>query len=110
MVAAKPDRGSGLSALELRRAAIETAGCRERFDQREWLSVGGVGEGSWRLEVTARDILVSVAGRPPAQRVPHGGPQKLDSGVAYAAADDPELNVTIGERRCIDPQSGSVFA
>jgi uncharacterized membrane protein len=102
--------GAGISALELRRAAVETAGCRERFDQREWLAVSGAGDGAWRLEVTARDILVSVAGGPPAQRIPHGGPQKLDSGVAYAAADDPELNVTISERRCIDPQSGSLFS
>jgi uncharacterized membrane protein len=102
--------GSGISALALHRAAVETAGCRERFDQREWLAISSAGEAPWRLEVTARDILVSVAGGPPAQRAAHAGPQKLDSGVAYTAADDPELNVTISERRCIDPQSGSLFA
>ena len=50
--------GAGISALELRRAAVETAGCRERFDQREWLANGGGGnEPPWRLEVTARDML-----------------------------------------------------
>jgi uncharacterized membrane protein len=102
--------GAGLSALELRRAAVETAGCRERFDQREWLAMNSAGEAPWRLEVTARDILVGIAGGAPAQRVPHAGPQKLESGVAYAAADDPELNVTFSERRCIDPHSGSLFA
>ena len=53
--------GSGISALELRRAAVETAGCRERFDQREWLANGGGGnEPSWRLEVTSRDMMLSV--------------------------------------------------
>jgi uncharacterized membrane protein len=103
--------GSGISALELRRAAVETAGCRERFDQREWLGVGGGGnEASWRLEITSRDMMLSVAGGQPAQRVPHGGPQKLDSAVTYAAADNPEFTVMIDERRCVDPQSGSLFA
>ena len=29
--------GAGIAALELRRAAVETAGCRERFDHREWI-------------------------------------------------------------------------
>lgn len=103
--------GAGLAAVELRRAAVETAGCRERFDQREWLAVNGGTDGGWRLEVTARDMLLTGLGAVgPAQRVPHAGPQKLDDGVAYAAADDPELSVTILERRCIDPQSGSLFA
>ncbi|MFO1082455.1 MAG: hypothetical protein U1E23_17730 [Reyranellaceae bacterium] len=104
--------GSGITALELRRAAVETAGCRERFDQREWLAVNGTGEAAWRLEVTARDMLLSVpgGGGGVALRVPHGGPQKLDDGVAYAAADDPDFTVTLIERRCIDPQSGSWFA
>jgi uncharacterized membrane protein len=102
--------GSGLSALELRRAAVETAGCRERFDQREWVATNGTGEGSWRLEVTSRDLLLIVSGGPSAQRVPHSGPQKLETAVAYAAAEDPEFTVTITERRCIDSQSGSLFA
>ena len=103
--------GSGIGALELRRAAVETAGCRERFDQREWLGTGGgSGEGSWRFEVTSRDMMLSVAGGQPSQRLAHGGPQKLDGAVSYAAADDPEFTVTIDERRCIDPQSGSMFA
>ena len=47
--------GVGIGALELRRAAVETAGCRERFDQREWLASAG-NEPSWRLEVTSRDM------------------------------------------------------
>jgi hypothetical protein len=103
--------GSGIGALELRRAAVETAGCRERFDQREWLATGGGGgELSWRLEVTSRDMVMGFAGGQGAQRVPHGGPQKLDGAVAYVAADDPEFAVTIDERRCIDPQLGSLFA
>ncbi len=103
--------GAGISALELRRAAVETAGCRERFDQREWLANGGGGnEPPWRLEVTSRDMLLSVAGGQPAQRILHGGTQKLDSAVTYAAADNPEFTVMIDERRCVDPQSGSLFA
>jgi uncharacterized membrane protein len=103
--------GAGISALELRRAAVETAGCRERFDQREWLATGGGGnEASWRLEVTSRDMLLSITGGQPAQRIAHGGPQKLESAVTYAAADNPEFTVLIDERRCIDPQSGSLFA
>jgi len=103
--------GSGISALELRRAAVETAGCRERFDLREWLANGGGGnEPSWRLEVTSRDMTLSVAGGQPAQRIAHGGPQKLDSAVTYAAADNPDFTVMIDERRCVDPQSGSLFA
>jgi len=102
--------GSGIGALELRRAAVETAGCRERFDQREWLATNGTGEGSWRLEVTSRDLLLIITGGPSAQRVPHSGPQKLEAAVAYAAAEDPEFTVTITERRCIDSQSGSLFA
>jgi uncharacterized membrane protein len=102
--------GSGISALELRRAAVETAGCRERFDQREWVSVNGTGEGSWRLEVTSRDFVLSISGGLPALRIPHSGPQKLDGAIAYAAAEDPQFTVTFSERRCIDSQSGSLFA
>src|SRR5258708_3968405 len=78
--------GSGISALELRRAAVETAGCRERFDQREWLATGGGGnEPLWRLEGTSRDMTVSVAGGQPAQRIAPGGPPKLDGPVTHAA-------------------------
>ncbi len=103
--------GSGISALELRRAAVETAGCRERFDQREWLATGGGGnEPLWRLEVTSRDMMLSATGGQPALRILHGGPQKLDSAVTYAAADNPDFTVMIDERRCVDPQSGSLFA
>ena len=103
--------GSGIGALELRRAAVETAGCRERFDQREWLATGGGGsEAPWRLEVTSRDMMIGVVGGQPTQRVPHGGPQKLGGAVTYTAADNPESTVMIDERRCIDPQSGSLFA
>lgn len=103
--------GSGIGAFELRRAAVETAGCRERFDQREWLATGGGGnEASWRLEVTGRDMLMIFTGGPTAHRAAHGGPQKLDNAVAYAAAEDPEFAVTIDERRCVDPLSGSLFA
>ena len=103
--------GSGIGALELRRAAIETAGCRERFDQREWVGTGGGGgEASWRFEVTSRDMMLSLGGGQPVQRVAHGGPQKLGGAVSYAAADDAEFPGMIDERRCIDPQSGSMFA
>jgi len=104
--------GAGIGALELRRAAVETAGCRERFDQREWLATGGGtgNEGSWRLEITSRDMMMGVTGGQPAQRIPHGGLQKLGGTVAYEAAEGPEFTVTIDEQRCIDPQSGSLFA
>jgi uncharacterized membrane protein len=99
---------SGIGALELRRAAVETAGCRERFDQREWIATGN--EPSWRLEVTSRDMVMSVAGGQPAQRFPHGGPHKQGGTIAYMAAEGPEFTVMIDERRCIDSQSGSLFA
>lgn len=100
--------GAGIGALELRRAAVETAGCRERFDQREWTATGN--EPSWRLEVTARDLMMSVLGGNALPRMPHGGLQKEGGTITYAAADGPELLVAISERRCIDSQSGSVFA
>jgi len=100
--------GAGIAALELRRAAVETAGCRERFDQREWTATGN--EPSWRLEVTARDMLLSVLGGNAVPRAQHGGLEKEGSAIVYAAAEGPELAVTIRERRCIDSQSGSVFA
>jgi uncharacterized membrane protein len=100
--------GSGVGALELRRAAVETAGCRERFDQREWTATGNAP--SWRLEVTARDMVISILGGPPAQRVPHGGLQKQGSTIAYVAADGAEFTAVIDERRCVDSQSGSLFA
>lgn len=103
--------GAGIGALELRRAAIETAGCRERFDHREWLANGGGGnEPAWRLEVTTRDMMVSVAGARAAERMAHAGPEKVDGAVSYTAAEDPEFAVLIDERRCVDPRSGSLFA
>jgi uncharacterized membrane protein len=99
---------TGIGVVELRRAAVETAGCRERFDQREWIASGN--EPSWRLEVTSRDMVMSVLGGLSTQRVPHGGPQKSGGGLEYASADGTDLLVTIDERRCIDNQSGSLFA
>ncbi|MFO1157855.1 MAG: hypothetical protein U1E60_03355 [Reyranellaceae bacterium] len=99
---------NGIGVLELRRAAVETAGCRERFDQREWIATGT--EPSWRLEVTSRDMVMSVLGGQSAQRVPHGGPSKLTGAIEYASTDGTDLLVTIDERRCIDNQSGSLFA
>ncbi len=99
---------TGIGVVELRRAAVETAGCRERFDQREWIATGN--EPSWRLEVTSRDMAMSVLGGLSTQRVPHGGPQKSGGGLEYASADGSDLLVTIDERRCIDNQSGSLFA
>ena len=41
---------------------------------------------------------------------PPAAPQKLASAVTYAAADNPEFTAMIDERRCVDPQSGSLFA
>jgi uncharacterized membrane protein len=100
--------GAGIAALELRRAAVETAGCRERFDHREWIATGN--DPSWRLEVTARDMVIGLLGGAPAQRVPHGGPQRQDGTIIYTSADGPEPAILIEERRCIDSQSGSLFA
>lgn len=100
--------GAGIGALELRRAAVETAGCRERFDQREWTAAGN--EPSWRLEVTARDMLMSILGGNALPRMPHGGLHKEGGRITYAAQDGADFAVTINERRCIDSLSGSVFA
>lgn len=100
--------GAGIAALELRRAAVETAGCRERFDHREWIGMGN--DPSWRLEVTSRDIVIGQLGGPPAQRVPHGGPQRQDGMIMYTSGEGPEPAILINERRCIDSQSGSLFA
>ncbi len=99
---------AGIAALELRRASVETAGCRERFDHREWIGTGN--DPLWRLEVTSRDLVVSFLGGPPSQRVAHGGPQRQDGAIMYTAADGPEPVVMINEQRCIDSQSGSLFA
>lgn len=101
--------GAGIGALEVRRASVETAGCRERFDQREWTAVGN--EPSWRLEVTSRDMVMSILGGNAVPRTPHGGLQKEGAAIVYAGTEGPpDLTVTITERRCIDSQSGSLFA
>lgn len=100
--------GAGIAALELRRAAVETAGCRERFDHREWIGLGN--DPSWRLEVTSRDMVIGLLGGPPTLRVAHGGPERHDGTIMYTSADGPEPAVLINEQRCIDSQSGSVFA
>ncbi|MCC8427688.1 hypothetical protein LJ725_01840 [Reyranella aquatilis] len=101
--------GGGIGALELRRAAVETAGCRERFDQREWIASGS--EPSWRLEVTGRDMMLNVAGSPAPQRGAHGGLSRSPgAGVSYTATDDAGFVALFEERRCVDPLSGSLFA
>lgn len=100
--------GAGIAALELRRASVETAGCRERFDHREWIATGS--DPAWRLEVTARDLVIGLLGGAPTQRVPHGGAQRQDGTIIYTSTEGPEPVVLIDERRCIDPQSGSLFA
>jgi uncharacterized membrane protein len=100
--------GAGIAALELRRASVETAGCRERFDHREWIATGN--DPSWRVEVTARDLVIGLLGGPPTQRVPHGGPQRQDGTIMYQSAEGAEPVILINEQRCIDSQSGSLFA
>lgn len=101
--------GSGIGALEVRRAAVETAGCRERFDLREWIASGN--EPSWRLEVTGRDMMLNVLGGAAPLRNAHGGLSRSGGGiVGYTAADDPGFVATFEERRCVDSQSGSLFA
>jgi uncharacterized membrane protein len=100
--------GAGIAALELRRASVETAGCRERFDHREWIGTGN--DPSWRVEVTARDIVIGLLGGSPTQRVAHGGPQRQDGAIVYQSAEGPEPVVLINEQRCTDSQSGSLFA
>jgi uncharacterized membrane protein len=99
--------GAGVSAHELRRAAVETAGCRERFDQREWVVVGN--EPPWRLDITGNDLLLSLGGNP-FGRAGHGGLQREGTVLVYSSAEAPELKVTIGEQRCIDSLSGSFYA
>jgi len=99
---------AGISALEVRRAAVETAGCRERFDQREWIATGN--EPSWRLEITGRDMLLNVPGGAPPQRAGHGGLLRQGGSIAYAAAEGAEFVAVIYERRCVDSMSGSLFA
>jgi len=98
----------GLGAVEVRRAAVETAGCRERFDQREWTATGN--EPSWRLEVTGRDLLFGVLGGNALPRLGHGGLRRDGDALVLVATEPPDLVVTIRERRCIDSQSGSLFA
>lgn len=99
-----------VDVLEVRRAAIETAGCRERFEQREWVVFGS--EPAWRLDITPRDMMLNVVGVTPlpAPRFPHGGPMLRGRAILYAAIDGAGPRATIEERRCIDSSSGSVFA
>jgi uncharacterized membrane protein len=100
--------GAGIAALELRRAAVETAGCRERFDHREWIGIGN--DPSWRVELTSRDMVIGLLGGPPTQRVPHGGAQRQGGTIVYMSAEGPEPVITINEQRCTDSLSGSLFA
>ena len=100
--------GAGISVLEVRRAAVETAGCRERFDQREWIGTGN--EPSWRLEITGRDMLLTMPGGIGPVRAQHGGPLRQGGTVAYAATEGTEFTALIDERRCVDSMSGSLFA
>jgi len=88
--------GAGIAALELRRAAVETAGCRERFDHREWIGLGN--DPSWRLEVTSRDMVIGLLGGPPTLRVTHGGPERpVEENVQPAA---PLVTVTCSVPIC----------
>jgi uncharacterized membrane protein len=97
----------GVAALELRRAAVETAGCRERFDQREWVATGN--EPPWRLDITGRELLLSLGGNHPG-RVPHGGLQRDGAVLSYLSSEAPEVRVSIGEQRCIDSMSGAFYS
>ena len=72
--------------------------------------VGDGNEPSWRLDITARDLLMSLLGGTAGQRAAHGGLQRQDGSIVYTAAEGPELTVTIDERRCVDSSSGSLFA
>ena len=96
--------GAGIAALELRRASVETAGCRERFDQREWIATGS--DPSWRLEVTSRDLVIGLLGGG-RQSVPHGGPQRQDGTIILHVGRDP-THILSDERRCIDPHRDPV--
>ncbi|UYN97644.1 MAG: hypothetical protein KIT25_12205 [Enhydrobacter sp.] len=100
--------GGGIAAIELRRAAIETIGCRERFDQREWIAMGS--EPAWRLEITGRDMVVIQPGTGAGPRIAHGGWRREAGRVVYAGNQSGGMRVTIEERRCIDAASGSLFS
>ncbi|MFI4998379.1 MAG: hypothetical protein ACHQK9_00740 [Reyranellales bacterium] len=100
--------GLGVAALDLRRAAVETAGCRERFDQREWLASGN--EPAWRLDITAKDLLMNVLSGVPGQREVHAGAHRDGGSVVYATVEGSEFRVKIDEQRCVDSSSGSLFA
>jgi uncharacterized membrane protein len=100
--------GAGIAAVEVRRAAVETAGCRERFDHREWVATGN--EPSWRLEVTAREMMLNMQGWPAPQRVAHRGLQRQGGAIVYSAVEGLEFVAAIEERRCTDSMSGSLFA
>jgi uncharacterized membrane protein len=106
-------RGAGsaetVEALELRRAAVETAGCRERFDQREWIVYGN--EPAWRLEIAARDMTMIVPGTTqlPAPRYVHAGMQRRASAIVYVAESGGSFDVSIDEHRCVDVASGSLY-
>ena len=84
------------------------AGCRERFDQREWIVVGS--DPQWRMEITARDLLLGPIGSTPGQRVLHGGLQREGSLLVFNATEGVDLRVAIDEQRCTDTASGSLFA
>ncbi|HTR87643.1 MAG TPA: hypothetical protein VMI56_24385 [Reyranella sp.] len=98
-----------VDALEVRRAAVDTAGCRERFDQREWLASGS--DPAWRLEITGRDMMLNITGVTPlpAQRFSHGGLHRRSGTMVYTA-DGASLSVGLQELRCVDLASGAIYA
>ncbi len=100
--------GGDIAALELRRAAVETVGCRERFDQREWVAVGS--EPAWRLEITGRDMVMIQPGVGAGARIVHGGLRRDAGRLLYAGSQPHEIRIMIEERRCIDGSSGSLFS
>jgi putative lipoprotein len=106
----RSDQPGNVDALEVRRASVETAGCRERFDQREWLASGN--DPAWRLEITGHDMMLTITGVTPlpAPRFVHGGLQRQGSAMVYATTEGATLSTSIQEARCVDLASGALFS
>jgi len=111
--ARRPGRARASARWSCAGRRVENSGCRERFDQRDWLApCGGNGPGVASEKVEVRDTcLLSIAVRTAGATACHGGRgcrtgERVD--LSAWRLDNPEFHGPDCERRCVDPSQAGV--
>ncbi len=102
------DYEGSVEVLELRRAAIETRGCKE--DLRGFVFIARGNEPFWNVEVRPGELRFSELGSPEPLVLAHGPIEREGALHRYASRNGGRaLELDLTEARCVDTMSGEHF-